>query len=324
MMKKKLILLGGILLITMTISLLYGRYGAGALEAASAFVHGKATTLGKIMWQIRLPRILFVVVAGGILAISGQIFQTIFKNPLASGDVLGATSGCALGAALAIVCFNAVYMRWILAFIFGLGSISCCLLLASKVKGSQILNLVISGMIMQAICNAFLMIIKLTADPYQQLGTIEFWLMGGFSDISWQKLMLIIPLAIILMLILYRLRWQIQLLAFGQEANSFGIDTKFIMAIVIIINAMLLSSVVALCGVVSWVGLLVPHIIRLAFKADFCHSFTLNLLGGGIFLLICDTISRNMFAFEVPISIITSIFGSVFLIILFVKGMIDI
>lgn len=324
MMKKELICLGGTLLITMIISLLYGRYGAGALEAASAFVHGTATTLGKIMWQIRLPRILFVIIAGGILAISGQIFQTIFKNPLASGDVLGATSGCALGAAIAIVSFNVVYMRWIMAFVFGLMTICCCLLLATKVKGSRILNLVISGMIMQAICSAFLMIIKLTADPYQQLGTIEFWLMGGFSDITWQKLMMIIPLATILIFILYKLRWQIQLLAFGQEANSFGVDTQVIMIVVIIMNAMLLSSIIAICGIVSWVGLLVPHIIRLTFKVDFCHSFILNLLGGGIFLLMCDTISRNLFAFEVPISIITSIFGAVFLIILFVKGMIDI
>lgn len=323
-MMKKVICLGGILLITMIISLLYGRYGAGALTAASAFVHGTATTLGKIMWQIRLPRIFFVIVAGGILAISGQIFQTIFKNPLASGDVLGATSGCALGAAIAIVCFNAVYMRWIMAFVFGLGSISCCLLLALKIKGSRILNLVISGMIMQAICSALLMIIKLTADPYQHLGTIEFWLMGGFSDITWQKLMMIMPLAAILIFILYKLRWQIQLLAFGQEANSFGLNTQIIMITVIIMNAMLLSSVIALCGIVSWVGLLVPHIIRLTFKEDFCHSFILNLLGGGIFLLVCDSISRNLFAFELPISIITSIFGAVFLVILFIKGMIDI
>lgn len=323
-MMKKVICLGGILLITMIISLLYGRYGAGALTAASAFVHGTATTLGKIMWQIRLPRIFFVIVAGGILAISGQIFQTIFKNPLASGDVLGATSGCALGAAIAIVCFNAVYMRWIMAFVFGLGSISCCLLLALKIKGSRIFNLVISGMIMQAICSALLMIIKLTADPYQHLGTIEFWLMGGFSDITWQKLMMIMPLAAILIFILYKLRWQIQLLAFGQEANSFGVNTQIIMITVIIMNAMLLSSVIALCGIVSWVGLLVPHIIRLTFKEDFCHSFILNLLGGGIFLLVCDSISRNLFAFELPISIITSIFGAVFLVILFIKGMIDI
>lgn len=324
MMKKEVICLGGILFITMIISLLYGRYSAGALTAVSAFVYGTATTLGKIMWQIRLPRILFVIVAGGILAISGQIFQTIFKNPLASGDVIGATSGCALGAAMAIVCFNVAFMRWILAFIFGLGSISCCLLLASKVKGSRILNLVISGMIMQAICSAFLMIIKLTADPYQHLGTIEFWLMGGFSDITWQKLVMILPFATILVFILYKLRWQIQLLAFGQEANSFGLDTQVIMIAVIVMNAMLLSSVIALCGIVSWVGLLVPHIIRLAFKADFCHSFTLNLLGGGIFLLVCDSVSRNLFAFEIPISIITSIFGAIFLMILFVKGMIDI
>ena len=322
-MKKQAALIA-FLLFMMIFSLFCGRYGASAFEAASAFVHGSNSTLSKIILNIRLPRILFVVLAGAVLAISGSIFQTIFKNPLASGDVLGASSGCALGAALAILFFADAFATWLSAFSMGTIAILCCLAIAQRMQGNRILNYMISGLIIQAIATSALMIIKLTADPYQQLGTIEYWLMGGFSGISWNQLFILAPCAIILLFVLYKLRWQIQLLAFGKEGESLGIHTARITVIVLIIASLLISCVIANAGIVSWVGLLIPHIVRLAFQKSFMHSFTLNLLTGALFLLICDTLARCLFPIEIPISIITSLFGALFLLFLFIKGKINV
>lgn len=322
-MRKRIALIGLLLLITI-LSLFCGRYGASAFEAASAFVYGNDSTLIKILINIRLPRILFVIIAGAVLSISGSIFQTVFKNPLASGDVLGASSGCALGAAGAILFFADAFTTWLSSFAMGTIAILSCLLIAQRMKGNRILNYVISGLIIQAIATSALMIIKLTADPYQQLGTIEYWLMGGFSGISWNSLLILAPCSILILLLLYKMRWQIQLLAFGKEGESLGMPTTWITLIVLILSSLLISSVIAIAGIVSWVGLLVPHIVRLAFHQSFMHSFTLNLLTGAIFLLLCDTLARCLFPIEIPISIITSLFGALFLLLLFIKGKINI
>ena len=323
-MKRQACWLSLLCIIIMILSLFCGRYGASALEAASAFVHGGDPMITKIILQIRLPRILFVAVSGAVLALSGAIFQTVFKNPLASGDIIGASSGCALGAAAAILCFASSLLIWASSFVCGLAAILLCVLLALRMKGSRTLNYVVSGLIIQALCTSALMIIKLLADPYQQLGSIEYWLMGGFSNIGWNSLFLLLPIDLFLIILLYRMRWQIQLLVYGKEADSLGIHSRRIMIIVLILASLLISSVIAAAGIVSWVGLLVPHLIRLAFHRDFTSGFLLNLFGGAAFLLICDTMARCLFPIEIPISIITSLFGALFLIMLLIKGKINI
>lgn len=321
---KKQLLLAGSLLILLLISLICGRYSASAWEAASAFVHGSSSPLGKILFQIRLPRILFVVLAGASLSVCGSIFQTIFKNPLASGDIIGASSGCSLGAAIAILCFADAWGTWFSAFLGGMSAIFGCLLLAHRMHGNRILNYVVSGLIIQAIATSALMMIKLTADPYQQLGSIEFWLMGGFANIGWNNVALLAPCALILLWILYRLRWKIQLLAFGKEGETLGNAPVFLTVIVLTLSSLLISAIIASAGIVSWVSLLVPHMVRIAFHQNFMQSYVYNILVGAIFLLIADTLARCLFTIEIPISIITSLFGAAFLVFLFIKGKINI
>ena len=136
---------------------------------------------------------------------------------------------------------------------------------------------------------------------------------GGFSNIGWNSLFLLLPIDLFLIILLYRMRWQIQLLVYGKEADSLGIHSRRIMIIVLILASLLISSVIAAAGIVSWVGLLVPHLIRLAFHRDFTSGFLLNLFGGAAFLLICDTMARCLFPIEIPISIITSLLGAPFL-----------
>ena len=321
-MKRQACWLSLLCIIIMILSLFCGRYGASALEADSAFVHGGDPMITKIILQIRLPRILFVAVSGAVLALSGAIFQTdVTRLRL---DLTSSNDSFSPRIYRGRFSMTDSYVLWASSFVCGLAAILLCVLLALRMKGSRTLNYVVSGLIIQALCTSALMIIKLLADPYQQLGSIEYWLMGGFSNIGWNSLFLLLPIDLFLIILLYRMRWQIQLLVYGKEADSLGIHSRRIMIIVLILASLLISSVIAAAGIVSWVGLLVPHLIRLAFHRDFTSGFLLNLFGGAAFLLICDTMARCLFPIEIPISIITSLFGALFLIMLLIKGKINI
>ena len=312
---------GLLLLILLVIALLAGRYGTNLQDMlASLCFHGDAGTQA-IVWNIRIPRILLVLAGGGALAVSGLIYQTIFKNPLASGDVIGASSGCSLGAALAIVLFHdEPWITMLLAFGCGLLLVIFTMLLATKVHGNRILNLVIAGIILQAVATSFLMLLKLAADPYQELASIEYWLMGGFGDATWTQALLCIGVSAVCMISLYLLRWQIQMLSFGEETTTLGVREKQIRWIALLLSTCMIATVVSVAGIVSWVGLLIPHAVRLLYHQPLSKALGKTFFGGACFLLVCDTLARAVLAIELPISILTSLFGAFFLIIVFVKG----
>lgn len=323
-MKRSTIIIYSTLIILMVISLFMGRYGASVFETTSALLRDYQSPLSKIMLNIRLPRILFACVAGMALALSGAIFQTIFKNPLASGDVIGASSWCSLFAAVAIIMFNNKYMIILMAFFGGLISILIMVKVGSLLKGNRILNFVIIGIVSQAIASALMMMVKLVADPYQQLGRIEYWLMGGFSDITWDQTFVLCLITLIVTVIVYLLRWKIMLLAYGDELDTLGVDSHRLLYFILILATILVSVVVSMAGIVGWIGLLVPHMNNLIFGKKFDQNL-IKLCGiGAIFCLVADDVSRLMFAMELPISIVTSLFGAIFLIGLLVKGKIQI
>lgn len=217
-MKHKLWLLA-LLILAMLIALLCGRYGSTMSEVWHAILWQSDVITQKLIWNIRLPRILLVVMSGGALALSGVIYQTIFKNPLASGDVIGASSGCSLGAVIAILLFNSTMMTEVFSFIGGILTVGITIMLANKVKGNRVLNLVIAGLILQAVTTSCMMMLKISADPFHQLANIEYWLMGGFSDVRWIQVFITFMIVGVCSFILYLLRWQIQMLAFGEEAD---------------------------------------------------------------------------------------------------------
>lgn len=302
------------------ISIITGRYGADCKEVMDALLfHGDAITQS-LVWNIRIPRILLVCICGGALALSGVIYQTIFKNPLASGDVISASSGCSLGAVIAILLWNSTWMIELSSFLCGIFTVMATIFLAQRVKGNRILNMVIAGLIMQAVTTSVMMVLKINADPFHELASIEYWLMGGFSDASWSQVVLTTGIVSICTLGLYLLRWQIQMLSFGEEAATLGIAAKKIRMIALLLSTLLISSVISIAGIVSWVGLLVPHIIRLWKPLPLSKSMGLIWLCGACFLLLCDTLARSMFMIELPISILTSLFGALWLILLFLKG----
>lgn len=302
------------------LSLCLGRYGSSVAQVVGAVLMQGDKITQNLIWNIRMPRIILVCLSGGALALSGIVYQTIFKNPLASGDVIGASSGCSLGAIIAILYCNSTWMIQLCSFTGGILTVLLTLFLAGRGKGNRILQLVIAGLIMQAVATSLMMMLKINADPYHQLASIEYWLMGGFSDAGWSQVLMPALIVAICFLVLYLLRWQIQMLIFGEEAGTMGIKTKQIRWIAMVTSTLLISCIIAVAGIVSWVGLLVPHIIKRIHPEPLSRNIGMTFLCGAIFLLLCDTLARTLFVIELPISILTSLFGALFLFLLFVKG----
>ncbi len=311
-----------ILLLTMLVlcSLCVGRYGVSLSDIVKAFSFSGDELTQSLVWKLRMPRILLVIISGGALAVSGVVFQTIFRNPLASGDVIGASSGCSLGAVFAILFYQETWFIELCAFLGGMSLVILTFLLASRVRGNRILNLVVAGLILQAVATSLMMMMKLYADPATQLSTMEYWLMGGFSDASWSAVLLTLVLCTLGMSGLYLLRWQIQLLSFGEEASTLGVNVKLIRWVSLLLATLLISSVISVAGIVSWVSLLIPHIIRIACRKPISQTMGITAVSGAIFLLLCDTLARTLMTIEIPISILTSLFGALALVLLFVKG----
>lgn len=303
----------------MIVSLCLGRYELSLKECLQAiFLEGPKINI-RVIYNLRLPRILFSCFAGGALAIVGLIFQTIFKNGLASPDLLGTTSGCSLGAIIAILWLPSMFFEQIFAFVGGILSLLFVYYLSKNQRGSKLTNLLVCGLIVQALFTSLIAMLKITADPYQQLGSIEYWLMGGFSDVQLKHVLNIIMI-IVFLIVLYKIRWSIQLLSLGEEAITVGLPVKKIRITAFVCCILLISCIVSVAGPVSWVGLLIPHMVRLWMHQPISKVFFQTFLIGGIFVIICDTIARCLFTIEIPISIVTSLFGAMYLIVLLRKG----
>ena len=251
------------------------------------------STITTIVFEIRLPRILGAVVVGACLAISGAAFQSIFKNPLVSSDLLGVSNGAGFGAALAILLSGANIVTQIFAFVFGLISVATTYLISRTYKAGGILVLV-----------------KFIADPDDKLPEIVYWLMGSLASINADKLLMILVPVIIGLVILMLLRWHMNLLAMGdEEAQSLGLNPSRVRLLIIAGCTLLTSAAVSISGIVGWVGLIIPHMARMIVGPDNKILLPASLSLGASFLLLIDNISRAVIAIEIPIGILTAIIG---------------
>lgn len=292
----------------MIVSLNVGRYGFSFHEL---FTNPKAL---QVFYQIRLPRILFCILAGGALSLAGYVFQSLFQNPLVSGDVLGVSQGCSVGAILAmLIGVNGLGLQ-LFSFAGGFLAMGICMMMAHQWKGNHLLHLILVGIMVGALCNSLIMILKLSADPYEMLPAIEFWLMGSLSSIKWSDIGLASLSIVVATFFLFLLRYQIYLLSHGEEeAFTLGVNVSKVRLIVIVCATLLVSSVISCVGIISWIGLMSPHIVRLMTKQNFHETVLESFLIGSSLLLCADTFSRTLFTFELPISILTSMMGAVFL-----------
>jgi len=276
--------------------------------------------LANLILRVRIPRILFGVLVGFGLASSGMIMQSIFKNPLAEPGVLGVNQAAGFGAALGILTFDSSYlMVQILAFIFGLISITLTIFLSNNINKEDRISIILAGISVSALFSAGLGIIKYIADPLDQLPSIVFWMLGSLSNSNWTSLLQTIPIIIICLLLLYFYRWRLNVFSLDNKVLfSMGLKNKFELVIILIISVLLTTSIISLSGVIGWVGLIIPNIARVITGQNTKYSLPIAMVLGGIFVLVSDNFARALLPGEIPLGVITAFFGAVSFIILLI------
>lgn len=266
--------------------------------------------------NIRLPRVLTAFIVGGGLTAAGIAFQALFSNPLATPDILGVTSAASLGAVLGIILSLGTMGIQVLAMIFGLLSILITINLVKRDETSMIM-LVLAGIIVSSLANALASLLKYTADPMDKLPQITYWLMGSFGRTSYKNLALAGPLILISMFVIYKMRWSLNLLSLSEdEARSLGINVKRTRLIFILAATLITGSSVSICGQIGWIGLIIPHLVRLMVGSNNLYTLPLGISFGAGFMVLIEALSRTVSVIELPISILTAIIGAPIFIIL--------
>jgi len=275
-----------------------------------------------ILFDIRLPRVFAAVVVGAAIAAAGAAYQTLFRNPLVSPDILGVSTGAGLGAVLGIFLSLPVAAIQLSAFVVGLATVGLVYGIASLVHGREpILVLVLAGVVVGSLAGAAISLLKILADPYDQLPAIVFWLLGSLSAIRKGEVWAAVPLVLIGLFPLVLLRWRINVLSLGdEEAKALGVEAGRLRLFVIAAATLITASVVAISGVIGWVGLVIPHIARMAVGPSFDRLLPTATLLGASYMLIVDTLARTMARTEVPIGILTAMIGAPFFLWLLARG----
>lgn len=262
------------------------------------------------LWHIRLPRVLAAVLIGAVLSAAGAAYQAMFRNPLVSPDILGVSAGAGLGASLGLFLGLPMLLVQGIAFAGGLGAVGLVCLVAALVRRHDpVLVLVLAGVAVSALLGAGISLLKLLADPYTQLPSITFWLLGGLNAVVIDDLKVTAPLLVGL-LPLVLLRWRVNLLGLGdEEASALGVAVTPLRWTLIAAATLCTAAAVSLAGIIGWVGLVVPHIARLLVGADFRRLLPASLLLGASFLLAADTLARTLAPIELPLGILTAFVG---------------
>ena len=283
--------------------------------------HTWPDTVETVLFEVRLPRIAISMLIGAALSASGVTFQGIFRNPLVSPFILGVSGGAGFGAALAILLDGGTLGIQFSAFGFGALAVIIAVLLSRAYSSNPTLVLVLSGIITGGIFTALLGLLKYTADPEDKLPIIEFWLLGSLSASRASVLMRLAVVVMPVLALVVALRWRLNLLVFGDEtAKSLGVNVPLERSIHIALATILASASVAVCGIVGWVGLVVPHLARLLVGPDHVRLVPVSLLLGAIFLLAVDTVARTLTAAEIPLGIVTALLGAPVFAILLRRG----
>lgn len=314
------------------LSLSLGRFGMpwpDVLRTLWGSVTGDPAVVGSqqqaVLFAVRIPRILLAVLAGAALAAAGVAYQGLFRNPLVSPDLLGVASGAGVGASLALL------WSWpsvgVQALAFGSGLLAVALVLAmgsavGRYSGGGVLVLVLAGIVISSLCSALTALVKYLAPQDDKLPEITFWLMGSLARSgSWTSVYLLAGALLVGGVPLMLLRWKLNVMTFGDdEAESVGVDTRRVRLIVIVCATLFTATAVALCGVIGWVGLVVPHLCRFLVGPNHLVLLPCSMLTGGLFLLVVDDVARTLTAGEIPLGVLTAIIGAPAFIHLLFRG----
>jgi len=307
-----------VLIVIFFLSLLMGRYPRPGLMNPAFIIRNPMAH--SIVLNLRLPRTLTALSLGIVLAGAGMVFQMIFSNPLVEPGFLGVSQGAALGASISIVFISTA--AWVIQGTAALTAVLGLVLsytIARRVRfGGWVLRLILSGIAVSAIFSAGVGILKYTADPMRDLPEITFWMLGGLWSITWREFLTIMPVVGIAVVILFLMRWRLNILSLDDEtAFSLGLAPGRERLVFLITATAAVAAVVSVSGIVSWVGLIVPHIARRIFKTDTRYSLPGSMILGGIFAILCDVFARTLFPGEIPLGIFTSFLGAgVFILLL--------
>ncbi|HVZ00630.1 MAG TPA: iron ABC transporter permease [Dongiaceae bacterium] len=311
-----LLALALLLLVTVLVAAGIGAYPMGPEDVALALFHRLSgapnpQTIDTVLFQIRLPRVLAALLVGAALSAAGASYQSLFRNPLVSPDILGVSSGAGLGAVLGILLGLPVAAIQFLGFGAGLLTVILVAALARSLRaGGDVLVLVLAGIVLGALAGAGISLVKILADPYDQLPVITFWLLGSLAGVKPGDVLAVLPAIIVGLAPLYLLRWRIGVLGLGDdEAKALGVDVNRLRGIVIAAATLATASVVAISGVIGWVGLMVPHMARLLVGARFDRLLPASVLLGGAFMIAVDTLARAIAATEIPLGVLTAVIG---------------
>lgn len=265
-----------------------------------------------VILQIRLPRVLAAVAVGAALSAAGAAYQSLFRNPLVSPDILGVSSGAAFGAVIGIFLSLPVVGIEAASFAGGLAAVLIAYAIAAAIRGRDtVLVLVLAGVVIGALFGAGVGLLKYLADPYNQLPAITFWLLGSLAAVNPGDLASLLPAVAVGLVPLALLRWRIDVMTLGdEEAAALGLDTKRLRIVVIAAATLMTSAAVAASGIIGWVGLVIPHLARLVVGPAFARLLPVSILFGGGFLLAVDTVARTLGHVELPLGVLTAALGT--------------
>lgn len=320
-----ILLLAIILVVCILVSFLFGRYPVPFRELCGILADKFLSIFGlgiepfwtdamqAAVWNVRLPRVLMSVLVGACLSAAGAAYQGVFQNPMAAPDVLGASAGAGFGAALAIyVGLSSMYIT-LAAFGMSLLTVALVFWVSRHAKGERVLGLVLAGIMVSSLFQAGTSFIKLAADPTNKLPEITYWLMGSLSGAKWSELGFVIWPMLLGLVPLFLLRWRLNVLAMGDdEARAMGVDAGRLRIWLIIAATLVTAASVSVSGMIGWVGLVIPHMVRRICGSDYRWLMPCSMLGGGTFLLIVDNVSRNVTTSGIPIGILTAFIGAPF------------
>ena len=310
------------------LSVLLGRYHVPLAEAVRILLHGAGLPLEKTwtdpmaaaILQIRLPRILLAALVGCALSAAGTAYQSVFQNPMAAPDILGASSGACFGATLAILLDQPGAVITAAAFSCSLLTVAAVYLISRRARGNRVMNLLLSGIMVSSLFSAGISYVKLAADPTSKLPEITYWLMGSLAGTRREDVFFVLWPILLGVLPLLALRWRINLLTLGEEeAHAMGIHTGRLRLAVIFCATVLTAASVSVSGMIGWIGLVIPHLSRRLVGNDCRYLFPCSMVFGAVFLLLVDDISRNLLAIELPIGILMALIGAPFFLCLMTK-----
>lgn len=322
--KIKYLLIFSIPLICFFFSLKIGRYPIKNIDILNIFINPSSVdeTIKTIIFKIRLPRILCGILIGAGLSLAGASYQGLFKNPMVSPAILGASSGAGFGASLGILLsFNMIAIQ-LISFLFGLIAVIIVYLISLSMKTSdKSLSLILSGIIINTLFTSLISLVKYVADPSDKLPAISFWLMGSLSAVDMNDFYILLISSVLSIIPIFLLRWRMNVMSLGdEEAKALGLNVNFMRIIIVSASSLITASAVSVAGLIGWIGLVIPHLARMIVGPDFRKLIPITIVLGASYLIIVDDISRSIFSVEIPLGILTSIIGAPFFIYLMGKN----